>query len=292
MNESASTEPKIDLRETVYDATSSFSNLGYAVTSVATEIYACRELSWILFLRDLKAQFRQSLLGYLWLFLPPILTTAVWLYLNSQKVVGVSETSIPYPLFVMSGTLVWQSFVRCIQSPMASVAAGRVVFMKLKVPPSAFIIAGCLRAFFDFVLYAIVLTPVLIYYQVTPGWSILLLPAVIFSLFALGTAIGILFAPLSVLYTDIQQAAPLVLGFAMYLTPVVFPLPQEGNAALLMSWNPVTPIIISFRDLVTTGSTSYVLSAVATLAVSIPTIWISLLGIKIVMPHLVARMGM
>ncbi len=50
-------------------------------------LYGARELIWVLFKRDLKAQYRQSLLGFIWLFLPPVLTTAVWLFLNGQKVI-------------------------------------------------------------------------------------------------------------------------------------------------------------------------------------------------------------
>lgn len=243
-------------------------------------------------MRDLKAQFRQSYLGYVWLLLPPILTTAVWIFLNSQKVIAVEDTGIPYPLFVIIGSVIWQTFVKLLQNPLQAFSAGKPVFMKLKVPPEAFIAAGTARAAFEFLIYAIVLIPVLFIFKVIPPWTIILLPLVITSLFALGTAIGLLLVPFGSLYSDVQQSIPVLMGFAMYLAPVVYPPAKTGLAASAIGWNPMTPILMGARDVLTTGSTDHMLYLTCLLPISFTVIFACMLGIRVVMPHLVSRMGM
>ncbi len=281
-----------ELPEVTYSSESALAHPGKLVREVFSDLYRCRELIWILFLRDLKAQFRQSYFGYVWLFLPPALTTAVWIFLNSQKVIAVAETDIPYPLFVIIGSVTWQSFVKLVQSPLQSFSAGKPVFMKLKVPPEAFIAAGALRAVFELCIYILVLIPAFILMEVIPPWQIILLPVVLFSLVISGTALGLLLVPLGSLYSDFQQAIPLVMGFLMYLCPVVYPPPTSGLAATAMAWNPVTPLLTGMRNVLTTGNLDGFSGLLTIMTVSACLIFLALCGIRIVMPHLVARMGM
>ena len=281
-----------ELPEVTYSSESALAHPGKLVREVFSDLYRCRELIWILFLRDLKAQFRQSYLGYVWLFLPPALTTAVWIFLNSQKVIAVAETDIPYPLFVIIGSVTWQSFVKLVQSPLQSFSAGKPVFIKIKVPPEAFIAAGALRAVFELFIYILVLIPAFILMEVIPPWQIILLPVVVFSLVVSGTALGLLLVPLGSLYSDFQQAIPLVMGFLMYLCPVVYPPPTSGLAATAMAWNPMTPLLMCMRNILTTGNLDGFAGLLTIMTVSACLIFLALCGIRIVMPHLVARMGM
>ncbi len=291
-NSSSSLSSTNTLPEVVYSPESPLANPGKLIREVFSDLWRCRELIWILFQRDLKAQFRQSYLGYVWLFLPPVMTTLVWLFLNSQQVISVGDTGIPYPVFVIIGSIVWQTFTKLITSPLSSFNGGKAVFMKLKVPPEAFIAAGTARAVFDFLLYSAVLVPVLLAFKIMPPWTIVLIPIAVIALFALGTAIGLLLVPFGSLYTDIQQAVPVLMGFLMYMAPVVYPPPESGWAALAISWNPLTPILMGMRDFLTTGSLEHLLSIIALLPFSCLIIFLSMLVIRVVMPHLIARMGM
>lgn len=289
-SESVSASPSLPV--TTYTPESPLANPGVLVKDVFQDLWRCRELIWILFVRDLKAQFRQSYLGYVWLFLPPVMTTAVWLFLNGQGVIEISDTGIPYPLFVIIGSVIWQTFVKLLQCPLKAFGSGKSVFMKIKVPPEAFIAAGTARAVFEFFIYTIVLIPAFILFQVMPPWTIVLAPLGVLSLFALGTAIGLLLVPLGSLYTDIQQALPVMLGFFMYLAPVVYPPPDTGLAASVIAWNPMTPILMGTRDLLTTGSTEFLYPIPVILMFSSGGIFLATVGLRVVMPHLVARMGM
>ncbi len=281
-----------ELPEVTYSPESPLSHPGKLVREVIGDLYRCRELIWILFQRDLKAQFRQSLLGYVWLFLPPVMTTAVWLFLNSQKVISVESPNMPYPLFVMIGSVVWQTFVKLLTSPLQAFNAGKPVFMKLNVPPEAFIAAGTARAFFEFLVYALVLVPAFFVFQITPSWTIALLPLFLLALVTLGTALGLLLIPVGSLYGDIAQAIPILMGFLMYMAPVVYPPPTSGLAAAIIEWNPMTPLLMGTRDVLTGGSPENLLPAVVILIVSSLLFFTSLIGIRVAMPHLIVRMGM
>lgn len=276
----------------IYNAESVVAKPAHLAREICSEIIAFRGLIWILFLRDLKAQFRESYFGYIWLFLPPLLTTGVWLFLNSQKVMVVAETNIPYPLFVIIGSVVWQTFVKLIQAPMAAFDQGRPVFMKLKVPPMAFIAAGTGRALFEFAIYAAVLIPVFIVFKTMPPWTVILLPLAVLSMVSMGTVIGLLLAPLGSLYADLKIAVPIVLGFLMYMAPVVYPPPQSGFAGVVVAYNPMTPILMCIRDLLTTGTLDFLPATCWILACSSLLSTLGIIGLRVTMPHLVARMGM
>ncbi|QDS96361.1 Polysialic acid transport protein KpsM [Roseimaritima multifibrata] len=281
-----------ELPVVVYSPESPLANPGKLVREVFGDLWRSRELIWILFQRDLKAQFRQSLLGYVWLFLPPVMTTAVWMFLNGQKVIEITDTGMPYPLFVIIGSTFWQTFIKLVQSPLVSFNAGKPVFMKLKVPPEAFIAAGTARAIFEFLIYAVTLIPVFFFFQVVPPWEIVFLPITILSLMVLGTACGLLLVPLGSLYGDIQQAVPVILGFLMYMAPVVYPPPSEGAASAVIAWNPVSPILMSAREQLVSGGMEHLRAMLAVLPCCCLVIFVCLLSLRVVMPHLVARMGM
>lgn len=220
------------------------------------------------------------------------MTTAVWLFLNSQQVVQVSDTGMPYPLFVIIGTVFWQSFASAVQSPLKSFNAGKPVFMKLKVAPEAFIAAGSARVAFDLAISLLLLIPVFAVLRVVPAWTTLLLPVAILSLYLLGNAIGLMLLPIGALYTDIGRGFDVILRFAMYVTPVVFPVPDSGWASTLIKINPVTPVIVTARDWLVMGESNSVWMMLAWLPVSVAVCIFGFVVLRVAMPHLVARMGM
>lgn len=286
-------ESEVELPVVVYSPESPLRQPGKLLADIVRDVWRSRELIWVLFTRDLKAQFRLSYFGYVWLFLPPLLTTAVWIFLNSQKVVTIQDTGMPYPVFVLLGTVYWQGFVRAIQSPIKSFVAGAPVFMKLKVAPEAFVAAGMLRAFLDFSLNALMLVPVLIAFSMAPAPSAyLILPLAAVAMLLLATAIGLLLTPLGGLYKDVEQVLTVFLGFLMYLAPVVFPPPSAGWAGRVMAWNPMTPILMSARDSLVGKESDYFTSMVLLMPVTAVAIICAFMILRVSMPHIVARLGM
>ena len=89
--------------EVVYTPESQLSSPCRLVRAMCHDLVASRELAWCLMVRDISARYRQSLLGILWAFLPPVLTAALFILLNRSAVIAVGETNVAYPAFVMFG---------------------------------------------------------------------------------------------------------------------------------------------------------------------------------------------
>ncbi len=85
---------------------------------MAHDLWRSRELAWRLAIRDVRSQYRGSLLGYFWAFITPLFSTAVWVFLSATGVVKVASTDIPYPAYVFSGTMLWQIFTEAL-SPLS-----------------------------------------------------------------------------------------------------------------------------------------------------------------------------
>jgi lipopolysaccharide transport system permease protein len=292
INNLADSERIRPLRTTVYSRESSLINPIGLFKEILSDLFKCRELIWILFTRDLRAHYRQSLLGYIWLFVPVLSTTLVWMFLSSTQVIKVSETPIPYPAYVLIGSLVWVVFLSCVNQPLASFNQGQGVFMKLKVPPEAFIFAGTSQIIFDTIVRCSVLIPVLLYLGVYFSPTFWLFPVGLLGAGLLGLSIGMLMIPLASLYSDVSRIVSTGLQFGMYLTPIVYPAPKSGWAATLINANPLTHIVSSTRDWLTLGfNSSNIIFLIVTMA-SLLLLFFAMLILRVVLPHLIERMGM
>lgn len=278
--------------ERCYHSGPSSPNLLFAMAQAFRELWTHREMTWVLFCRDLKAAFRGSLLGYVWLFLPPLATTVVWIILNRSRVVAFSDPNIPYPLFVLVGTILWSSFSRAAVLPLQVFQLSKPVFSKLNVPLGAFLIVAPLRVLFDTVLYGIVAAGIFVYYGSEVHLTILLLPLAMLAAVLMGFAVAMVLLPLSALYSDVQQGLVLFFSVAIYLAPVVYPLPKTGTFADFMAWNPITPVIVSSREWIFQGDAVGVPGVLMVMGGCILVIGLMLAGMRIAMPHVTARMGM
>jgi lipopolysaccharide transport system permease protein len=256
------------------------------------DLWSDRDLIWILFTRDLKSTFRGSLLGWFWLLLPPLATTLIWIMLNRSRVVAFTDPTVPYPLFVLTGTILWTAFTRAALLPLQIFQASKPVFTKIKVSPAAFLAVGPLRSAFDSIFFLLILLILFPVFGHIPPATILLLPLAILVAVALGTAMAWLLMPLAALYSDVQQGLPLLFSVLIYVAPVVYPMPESGWLRRILLWNPITPVIMAARDWTFHGGTNWWPGVLAALLLAFIMTWAALLALRLMMPHLVARMGM
>ena len=217
------------------------------------DLLASRELAWRLLVRDISAQYRQSLFGVLWAFLPPIITAAGLLVARNAGAVNIGETEIPYPAYVMFSMALWQTFVESLSGPITAVNTAKPMLAKINFPKEAIILAKLGEVFFNFGIKLILILGLFIWFQIPVTWSILLAPVGLIHLVILGTGIGLLLAPIGALYGDIAKAIPLIVSPWLLLTPVIYPSPKEGLFATIVNLNPVTPLLVTTRDLATSG---------------------------------------
>ncbi len=224
--------------------------------AMSQDLLASRELAWRLFLRDLSAQYRQSLFGVLWAFAPPLVTGLIFILLQSRKVINFGDTDIPYPLFVMVGTILWQLFTESLNAPLKAVTAAKPMLVKINFPREALILSAFYMLLFNLLIKSLVIAVFFIIFGVQPTWGLLLAPAAVFALVFLGMCIGLLLTPIGLLYTDVATSIPIILQIFFFATPVVYPPPETFPLSLLAVINPVSPPLIAARDLITKGYVS------------------------------------
>lgn len=268
--------------------------LGHPVTlvkNIFNDLYAGRELAWRLFIRDLSAQYRQTMLGYIWVFLPPMVASLTFIFLNSQGIVRIDTGGIPVPAFMMMGTLLWQVFVDALMSPIQALTKAKAMLAKINFPREAILMGGLYMVVFNFFVRLLLVVGVMLFWKITPGATILFFPLAMFALMLTGFSIGLALTPIAGFYNDIQNAIPIITGFWMLLTPVVYPPKTEGLAGILAVWNPVSPLITSARESLSGMDLSLLGPFAIVAACSILVTFLGLVGFRIAMPHLIARMG-
>ena len=276
---------------TVYTPDSSLANPFTMVKAMMGDMWEGRELAWRLTVRDISAQYRRSFLGILWALILPLANTAVWLYLNTTGIVVLQKTDIPYPVYVFAGTMLWAIFMDAINAPMGQTGAAIGMLTKLNFPREALLLAGVYKTLFNAGIKIGLLLCILPFFKVNPGWGLALFPVGVLSLVLVGTAIGLFITPVGMLYSDVGRALPLVMQFLMYVTPVVFAMPESGLVAKLFAINPLTPLILTARDWLTGGSPDFLLSFLVVNAIAVVVLLASWIGYRLAMPILIERMS-
>lgn len=217
------------------------------------DLKASRSLAWRLMVRDISARYRQSALGIVWAFLPPLVTAMTFVLLSRAALINVGPTSAPYPVFVLVGAVYWQLFTESLTAPLKMIENSRSMLAKINFPREALILSGMGQVLFDFAIRTSILFAALLIYRVPLTWGLLAAPLIAMSLLILGTMLGLLLAPLGALYSDVSTALPTVTGLWFFLTPVVYPPPQSWPYSLLAQVNPVSPLLIASRDMTIQG---------------------------------------
>jgi len=266
-------------------------HIGKLFCESVKDIYGSRFLARQLAVRDIKAQYRQSYFGILWAFITPLATAMVWIVLNSTGTVRLSDTGIPYPLYVFCGTLLWSIITEAINSPMASTNSARGILSKINFPKEALIISGIYKLLFNTSIKIILLLIFVFVFGVGIHWSLLLFPFAILGGLLIGTTIGLFITPLGMLYKDIGKIISFGMQFLMYATPVVYAIPKEGLMKTLMEWNPLTPIILTGRDLAVGTTPEYLTYFLIVIVCSIPLFFVALILYRVSIPVLIERLS-
>jgi homopolymeric O-antigen transport system permease protein len=276
---------------TIYSPESPLQAPGRFVREMVADLVACRELAWRLFVRDLSAQYRSSVLGYVWVFVPPLIASLPFVYLNSAGVLKVGDTPIPYAAYATVGTIIWQTFVDALNSPLKSANAARSILTRISFPREAILLSGLLHVGFSFLARLVLLVMVFAVFGLVPAATAPLFFVGMASVGLTGFMVGLLLTPIGLLYGDVQHTLPIASTFLMLLTPVIYPVPASGLAAMVAAINPLTPLVTTTRDWLTTGSAPHVGGFVVVSIVTMTFLLLGWIAYRLALPHLIARLG-
>ncbi len=255
------------------------------------DLLASRELAWQLFIRDINTQYRQSLLGVFWAFVPPVVTAVGLTLAKNANAINIGDTDIPYPAYVMLSMALWQTFAEAVTGPLQAVTLAKSMMVRINFPREALILAKMAEVTFNFIIKLILIVALFLFYQLPVTWSLLLAPVALIHLVLFGISIGILLAPLGALYDDVSKALTFVLSFWLLLTPVIYPVPKAGIIRKLVEINPVAPLLTTTRELLTTGIVSNPEGFWMASGLMLLLLLIGWLYYRLAMPYIVERIG-
>jgi ABC-2 type transport system permease protein len=213
------------------------------------EIVSHRELLLNLIRLELKAKYKASALGFVWSLVNPAMYLVVF-YIAFDVILG---GGIPrFPLYLLSGLLVWNFFTTAVNSGTSSVVAGSGLVKKVWFPREILPLASVGAALVHFFLQLLVLVAALLAVRHPVGWAeLLLLPLALFYLVVLASGLVLLLSAANVYLRDMAHFVELALLGWFWVTPIVYPFSQLteaiGGRAGIALLNPVTPIVITFQ---------------------------------------------
>jgi len=212
------------------------------------EVWTYRELLGIFVWRDLKVRYRQTFLGALWIVGQPLISMIIFTLLFNRVAHFQAEGGAPYPVFVLSGLLVWNLVANAINRAGNSLIGSSFLISKVYFPRLIIPLSNVVTEIVDFGVAALLLVALMVWYRTLPGITILLLPVAVLIACLMALGVGLWIAALNVEYRDIRVAVPFILQLGMYVTPIVYPLtaiPERYRWLAVL--NPMTGIAQTFR---------------------------------------------
>lgn len=220
------------------------------------EVWNYRDLIILFTKRSFAVSYKQTILGPLWLFLNPLLTSYIHMIVFGD-IAGLSTDGIPRLLFYFTGTAVWGLFSNCLTGNSTTFVAnahlfGKVYFPRLTVPISNVLCNG-IKLIIQLSLIMILLVYHVINGSVFPHWLLwLFTPIILLHLGLMGMGIGIFISSITTKYRDLSVLVNFGVNLWMYATPVVYPVSQlkDGLLKKIILFNPVTAPIELFRYII------------------------------------------
>lgn len=216
------------------------------------EVWRYRDLLTLFVRRDFVAEYKQTILGPVWYFIQPLLTTLTFLIIFS-RLAGISTDGIPPILFYMAGITSWNYFAECLRKTSTTfkdnqAIFGKVYFARLVVPLSI-VVSNLIKfgiqllLFFGFYFYFFIAG-----YNIQPTIYLLLFPLLVLLLAGLGLGFGLVVTALTTKYRDLVFLIQFGIQLAMYATPVIYPLSAIPEKYRFLSvLNPMTSVIETFK---------------------------------------------
>jgi lipopolysaccharide transport system permease protein len=210
------------------------------------ELVSNRELTWLLARREVQLRYRHSIAGIGWAVMRPLLTLLVLSMF--QAFIGSKGEGVPYPLYAMTGLVLWTFLDHALTLGSSSILKYTSVIKKIYFPLLILPISSVLGASADFVVALPLIAALMVYYGYYPTLAVLLLPLFAIQLVAFAMAVGIWLALLNTKYRDTSNALPFVMQLWFFLTPIVYNaklIPTRWR--MVLGLNPMLGIMEGFR---------------------------------------------
>ena len=219
------------------------------------EVWRYRDLLRMYVKRDIITFYKQTILGPMWFFIQPIMTTIMFMFVFGG-IAGISTDGVPQAVFYLAGIVCWNYFADCLTKCSDTFNANQQIFGKVYFPrlivPFSIVISNMVKMGIQLVLFLVVYA----YYFIVLGtfeinWTIVLFPVLLLMLASLGLGFGLVISSLTTKYRDLRFLITFGVQLWMYATPVIYPLSVMKQNYPDKIWvivaNPLTAIIETFK---------------------------------------------
>ena len=211
------------------------------------ELKDYRDLFYFLVWRDIKALYAQTVLGFLWAFLNPLIQIVIFTIIFGN-VAKVSTDGIPYILFSSVAIIPWTYISQAMTQSSQSLLQGASMLGKIYFPRLIFPVTPVLAKLVDFGISIIIILGVMLYYRVSPTWNLLFFPVFVLMMMSIPLGIGLWLSSLAIRFRDIRQAMPFFIQMLMYSAPIVYSASSISEKyRIIYSLNPIVGVIEGYR---------------------------------------------
>ncbi|MCG9900462.1 MAG: ABC transporter permease [Hydrotalea sp.] len=224
------------------------------------EVIRYRDLLWMLVKRDFIATYKQTILGPIWFFIQPLLTTLTFIVVFG-KIAGIPTGGVPMLVFYLSGITLWNYFAECLNKTATVFRDNAAIFGKVYFPrlimPLSIVVSNLVRLGIQMTLFLGIWFYYYVQGTITAQWQMILVPLLIVLMAMLSLGAGMLISALTTKYRDLIFLLGFGVQLLMYATPIIYSLENiPPKYAAIIRANPMSAIIETFR-FAFTGSGSF-----------------------------------
>ena len=211
------------------------------------EILEYRDLFVYMIIRSIKVLYVQTILGYAWAILNPLIQLVVFTIIFG-RVAKLPSDGIPYVLFAAVAVIPWSFMSEAASQSSQSLVAGQQMLGKVYFPRIIFPTTPVFAKVLDFLISLLILVVIMLWYHVPLTSNLLFLPFFIFLMICVPLAAGLWLSALAIRFRDVKYATPLLIRMLMYSAPIVYSATSiPSQYRLLYSLNPIVAVIEGFR---------------------------------------------
>jgi lipopolysaccharide transport system permease protein len=212
------------------------------------DVWNHRDLIYLMVRRDIAVRYRQSAVGALWAILQPVMLAVVFsIFLGSYANVP-SAPGIPYPVFAVSGMVMWLFFAGAMTTASDSTITSADLISRVYFPRVIIPLAAVIPPLVDFAIAFVVVIGAMLLYGTEPSVRMVLLPAVVLVALTTALGLGLWLSALHVRYRDVKQAVPFAILLGFFITPITYPFSLiPSNVEPIYALNPMVGVLEGYR---------------------------------------------
>lgn len=244
-------------------------NIWQALGQLVSNFITYRSLIWRLAFRDIKAKYRQSILGPTWVVIMPLAMMSTFLLLNMSGIITFKNIPVPYPIWGFLGISLWTLFAQGLTLTTDSLSLASAMIGKTNIPKEIFVFSAFSQTLADLLVRLALVTLIhLLYWRLPSPW-ILVFPLYLLPLVLLTIGLGFFTATLNAIFKDTIHIVSIALSFLIFLTPIMYSFPEQGILSQVNNFNPLYFLIEVPRSLIIAGQIEEPLKFIGAVAVAL-----------------------